>query len=274
MTRHARATWAVSGAHSRKPRRIPYDPRLGDNGVIPPSSIASLSAVPLLYFSFRQGRRGVGRSGAVDVLNGTMFHRRRGTVPPKRGMFQPNWGNVPQRDGTFPQMGGTFSKLGGTFPQRVGTFPQMVGTFSQMGGTFPKPGETFPQKVGTFSRTAETLAPFRERLPKKGETFPFSPELSSPTGRGPPAQTRHSPAGTDDPPGRPQRWGEWLSRPGGGLSPSASRSPLPGSAASSPESARRSPLRRRRGLRSRPRCIRRSRGRPSSRPPGSGSGRT
>src|SRR3954451_4765996 len=60
MTRHARGTWAVSGAHSRKPRRIPYEPRLGDIGVIPPSSIASLSAVPLLYFSFRKARgRGV-----------------------------------------------------------------------------------------------------------------------------------------------------------------------------------------------------------------------
>src|SRR5947209_5629242 len=146
MTRHARATWAVSGAHSRKPRRIPYEPRLGDIGVIPPSSIASLSAVPLLYFSFRQGRRGVGRSGAVDVLNGTMFHRLRGTVPPKRGMFQPNWGNVPQKGRNIPPNGWNICQAGGNIPPKSWNVPPNGWNIFPNGRNIPQTGGNIPPK--------------------------------------------------------------------------------------------------------------------------------
>src|SRR4051795_9189052 len=147
MTRHARATWAVSGAHSRKPRRIPYEPRLGDIGVIPPSSIASLSAVPLLYFSFRKargrgvrwvGRRVLGGIGERGLPRKTeprpkraeaaqkrraLSQNGRGVSPKRRTLSQKRRG-VSQKRRALSQNGRGVSRKRRTSPQKRRAFPQ------------------------------------------------------------------------------------------------------------------------------------------------------
>lgn len=145
------------------------------------------------------------------------------TVPLKRGMFQPFEGMFPQsdecsteKDGTLPKKDERSSQRDGTFPQSDerstetdGTFPKKDECSIQRAGTFPKADGTSPQTAGTFPQrlecsvgAMEALSPFQERFPGKGETVPLSAGALVPVGEGPPARTKHSPAGTDHRPGR------------------------------------------------------------------------
>src|SRR3954462_4885107 len=86
------------------------------------------------------------RSGAVDVLNGTMFHRWRGTVPPKRGMFQPNWGNVPQKGRNIPPNGWNIFQAGGNIPPKSWNVPPNRWNIFPDGWNIPQTGGNIPPR--------------------------------------------------------------------------------------------------------------------------------